>query len=38
MQLIVALVIFAGSRKFHPSYGFFNQWVADEQCRVGTEW
>ncbi|TLD27686.1 hypothetical protein E2P81_ATG10974 [Venturia nashicola] len=38
VQLIVALIIFGGSRKFHASYGFFNEWVADDRCRVGMEW
>ncbi|RDI83204.1 hypothetical protein Vi05172_g6929 [Venturia inaequalis] len=38
VQLVVAAIIFGGSRKFHPSYGFFGQWVTDDQCRLGTEW
>jgi hypothetical protein len=37
-QIVVTIIIFFGSRKFHASYGFFSQHVNANRCRRGQEW
>ena len=37
-QIVITMVLFFGSFKFHESYGFFANHVGPAQCRRGTEW
>ncbi|PVH99662.1 hypothetical protein DM02DRAFT_629173 [Periconia macrospinosa] len=38
LSFVPALILFLGSRRFHPSFGFFGPIVDSRLCREGGEW